>query len=96
MRDVELYQQLLGVVSPWTVSRVIYQWRANESMSGYSTGPMSAGPARSAGPCCRSTITRRSESGGNARHSGGGQAPPADEQASQAFPPSTPFSRSHW
>jgi hypothetical protein len=22
MRDVELYQQLLGVVSPWTVSRV--------------------------------------------------------------------------
>ena len=22
MRDVELYQQLLGVVSPWTVNRV--------------------------------------------------------------------------
>jgi transposase len=22
MRDVELYQQLLGVVSPWTVKRV--------------------------------------------------------------------------
>jgi hypothetical protein len=22
MRDVELYQQLLGVVSPWTVGRV--------------------------------------------------------------------------
>ena len=50
MRDVELYQQLLGVVSPWTVNRVELSVEGERSMGRWSTRPMSAGPAGKGNP----------------------------------------------
>ena len=62
----DLYQQLLGSVAPWTVGRVELSVQGESgSTSGRRTRRRSAGPARSAEPCGRSTIIRRNGSEGN-------------------------------
>jgi hypothetical protein len=64
MRDVELYQQPLGVVSPWTVDRVELSVKSERVYIWVEHGRSCAGPAPNAGLCCRFTITRRNASGG--------------------------------